>query len=192
MTISRRIFYLVNSITVYRILAAPFLLWLILTGRNDLFKWLLAISFFTDAIDGYLARRYDAVSVLGARLDSVADDLTITMAIVGIFKLNFQFLTDEWLWIAIMLLLFLVQVGSAFARYRKMTAFHTYIAKVAAVTQAAFLISFFFFTKPVYLVFYICASLTSLDLLEEIILIWLLPTYRLNVKGLYWVMKGSD
>jgi cardiolipin synthase len=192
MTISRRIFYLVNSITVYRILAAPVLLWLILTGRNDLFKWLLAISFFTDAIDGYLARRYDAVSVLGARLDSVADDLTITMAIVGVFKLNSQFLLNEWLLISIMVLLFLVQVGSAFARYRKMTAFHTYIAKGAAVSQAVFLISFFFFTKPVYLVFYICAFLTSLDLLEEIILIWLLPTYRLNVKGLYWVLKGSD
>src|ERR1700739_3282342 len=128
-----RIYYVINGITLYRILAAPVLLLLLLYSRYDVFKWLLAISFFTDAIDGYLARRYHAISVLRARLDSIADDLTLAMAIFGIVKLNFKFILHEWVWIAILVALFLLQTGFAFIRYHKMTAFHTYTAKVAAV-----------------------------------------------------------
>jgi len=189
MSASKRIYYLVNGITIYRIVAAPVLLLLILYSRNDIFKWLLALSFLTDAIDGYLARRYQAISVLGARLDSIADDLTIAMAIFGIIKLNLQFILNEWIWIAILVVLFLVQIGSAFARYGKMTAFHTYAGKLAAVVQAVFIISFFFTAQPLYILFYICAFTTGFDLLEEILLIWLLPGYKLNVKGLYWALK---
>lgn len=189
MNTSRPIYYLVNGITIYRIVAAPVLLLLIIFNRFDVFKWLLALSFFTDAIDGYLARRYNAISVLGARLDSIADDLTIAMAIIGIFRLNFNFILAQWIPIAILVLLFLVQAGLAFKRYGKMTAFHTYTAKVAAVVQAAFIVSFFFTPAPVLWLFYLCALFTALDLLEETILITLLPGYRLNVKGIYWVLK---
>lgn len=189
MRASKPIFFLVNGITIYRIIAAPVLLLLIILNRFDIFKWLLAISFFTDAIDGYLARRYNAISVLGARLDSIADDLTIAMAIVGIFRLNLNFILAQWVPVAILVLLFLVQVGFAFKRYGKMTAFHTYSAKVAAVVQGAFIISFFFTPAPLLWLFYLCALFTALDLLEEIILIGMLPGYRLNVKGIYWVLK---
>jgi len=183
------IYYLINGITIYRILAAPVLLVLILFSRNDIFKWLLAISFFTDAIDGYLARRYNAISVLGARLDSIADDLTIAMAIIGIVWLNFHFILSQWVCISILVLLYLIQMGYAYKRYGKMTAFHTYMAKAAAVVQAAFIISFFFTSAPLIWLFYLCALLTGLDLIEEIVLIALLPGYRLNVKGLYWVIR---
>jgi CDP-diacylglycerol--glycerol-3-phosphate 3-phosphatidyltransferase len=55
---ARAPYYLINGITGYRMLAAPVLVWLIFTGNLDLFKWMLAISFFTDLIDGYLARRF--------------------------------------------------------------------------------------------------------------------------------------
>lgn len=186
---SRPIYFLVNGITIYRIVAAPVLLVLIFFNLFPIFKWMLAVSFLTDAIDGYLARRYNAISVLGARLDSIADDLTIAMAIIGIVWLNFHFILAQWIWIALLILLFLVQAGLAFKRYGKMTAFHTYTAKVAAVVQAAFIISFFFTPAPLLWLFYLCALLTALDLLEEILLITQLPVYKLNVKGLYWVLK---
>src|SRR5256885_3512486 len=88
-------FYVVNGITVYRIIAVPFLLWLIFTHNINLFKWLLAVSFFTDMIDGYLARRYQATSVLGSRLDSIADDLTIVAAFTGVIILKQSFVLEQ-------------------------------------------------------------------------------------------------
>ena len=51
-------YYIINGITIYRIAAAPVLALLIIYGNKDVFKWMLAISFFTDAIDGFLARRF--------------------------------------------------------------------------------------------------------------------------------------
>lgn len=50
-------YYIINGITLYRLLAAPVLVLLILTHQVNVFKWLLAVSFFTDLIDGWLARR---------------------------------------------------------------------------------------------------------------------------------------
>ena len=70
-----RTYYIVNGITLYRMIAAFLLILLIVNHQPEIFKWLPAISFLTDAVDGCLARRYKVVSVLGAKLDSIADDL---------------------------------------------------------------------------------------------------------------------
>lgn len=37
--------------------------------------------------------------------------------------------------------------------------------------------------------YYIAAFITAIDLIEEIILVFLLPEWETNVKGLYWVLK---
>ncbi len=84
---ARASYYLINGITSYRVLAAPVLVWLIFTGEEDWFKWLLGISFFTDLIDGYLARRFHVESVWGSRLDSVGDDLTVLAGFIGMYVL---------------------------------------------------------------------------------------------------------
>jgi len=75
---------MVNAITLYRLLSAPVLLLLLVYGHLYIFKWLLALSFLTDAVDGYLARKFHVTSALGSILDSVSDDMTIAVAIIGI------------------------------------------------------------------------------------------------------------
>lgn len=182
-------YYIVNAITVYRVLSAPVLFFLIITRQADLFRWLLALSFFTDAIDGYLARRYQVTSVAGARLDSLGDDLTVLAGIIGLFVLKRDFISQEYLWVGVLLILFAVQMIAAFWRYGKMTSFHTWLAKLAAVLQGIFLITAFFLPAPSRLLFYLAVAVTSLDLLEEIVLVFLLPTWKANIKGLYWALR---
>jgi len=70
-----------------------------------------------------------------------------------------------------------------------MTAFHTLLAKTAAVLQAVFLLTLFFWAGAPRIIFYAAAILTALDLIEEIILIILLPQWRSDVKGVYWILK---
>ncbi|MGI9247616.1 MAG: CDP-alcohol phosphatidyltransferase family protein [Woeseiaceae bacterium] len=69
--------WLPNAISLMRIaLVAPILL-LILNGG---FAWALVLFFvagFSDGIDGYLAKRFDWHSRLGALLDPVADKLLV-------------------------------------------------------------------------------------------------------------------
>ena len=188
----RRSFYMVNGITLYRMIAAALLLVLIISRQPEIFKWLIAISFFTDAIDGYLARRFKVNSVWGAKLDSIADDLTIAVAIVGMIVFKPGFLRQEITIVILLLILFVLQTSLAFARYGKMSSFHTYSAKAAAIVQGIFLILLFFLDNPVYSLFYIAAGVTMIDLVEEIILVWMLPEWKTDVKGLYWILRKKQ
>lgn len=186
---NKKAYRMVNLITFYRLVAAPLLLFLLIEQQFSIFKWLLALSFFTDAIDGWLARRFQVISLLGARVDSVADDLTILVAILGVVYYRPGFLRSEWLLAGIMVLLYLIQNALALIRYRKLTSFHTYIAKAAAVLQGVFLVLFFFLPEPLLIIFYLTAVVTIIDLIEEILLVLALPQWEANVKGLYRVLK---
>ncbi|MBS7565206.1 CDP-alcohol phosphatidyltransferase family protein [Mucilaginibacter sp. Bleaf8] len=182
---------MVNFITFYRMLMAPVLLYLIFNHQPEPFKWLLAVSFFTDSIDGYLARKYKVVSAMGSTIDSIADDLTVLAAIVGIYVFKPEFIKQEAILAGSLVVLYLVQNAYAWLKYGKMSSFHTYTAKIAAVLQGIFLILFHFFTSPIDLLFYAAAIATLVDLIEEIVLIYLLPVWKTDVKGLYWVIKNK-
>ena len=78
---SKRAYYLVNGITVYRIIAVFALIVLIVQHHWHVFRWLLLLSFLIDVLDGFLARRYRVISKAGAVLDSIGDDLTVAVAI---------------------------------------------------------------------------------------------------------------
>jgi len=187
----KRSFYIINAITAYRLAASALLLLLIFGDRQYLFSWLLAISFFTNLVDGLLARKYKVVSIFGSRLDSVADDLTFLMAAIGVFVWKRAFLHAHYPAIEFLLGLYLLQTLLALLRYRKISSFHTYLAKCAALTQGFFLILLFFLEQPLPVCFYLAAAFTGLDLIEEIVIVLLLPQWRHDVKGLYWILKGA-
>ena len=185
----KKAWYVINGITLYRIVAAPFLLVLLFSGQYDIFKWLLGVSFFTDMIDGFLARKYKVASIMGTKLDSIGDDLTVLVGIIALFVMKGSFIRQEKIIFIILLVLFLIQTSYAFIRYRKMTNFHTYLAKAAALLQGVFLLVTFFTDEPNIILFYAAAFITTLELIEEIILVRLLPEWETNIKGIYWVFK---
>ncbi len=185
-------FYMINGITLYRIITAPLLVVLLFKGEHELFKWLLGVSFFTDLIDGVLARTFKVTSILGTRLDSIGDDLTVLVAILGLGFLKPRFFIEEWIILVPLGMLFLLQTGFALYRYGRITSFHTYLAKLAALAQGIFLLSFFFFETINYPLFYGAAFITMAELAEEIIIVWLLPQWKSNVRGLWWVLQKKQ
>ena len=186
-----RNYYIINGITLYRLITAPVLALLIIFHKGDIFRWMLAISFFTDAIDGYLARKFRVVSLFGSKTDSIADGLTIIAAIAGVAVFKPEFIQKESVLLIILMSLFVIQTLAAFIRYGRISSFHTYSAKTAAVLQGVFLILLFFLPDPVYPLFYVMAFMTITELIEEIILVFLLPEWKANVKGLWWVRRGK-
>lgn len=184
-------FYIINAITLYRLLAAPVLLVLIFFKEQKIFACMLAISFFTDLIDGYLARKFNATSIFGSRMDSIADDLTIFSAIVATFVFRFAFIKENVMFVSILLSLYLIQTIYAVVKYYKISSFHTYLAKTAAIFQGVFFIALFYLEKPPAMLFYIAFAVTVLDLLEEIVLVYKLPIWKTDVKGIYWVLKRN-
>ena len=182
---------IINGITFYRLLAAPLLVVLIITGRTEVFKWMLALSFFTDAIDGFLARRFKVVSVLGSKLDSLADDFTIAAAILGAIVFKKDFLRQEVVLVVLLAALYFLQTILALTRYKRISSFHTYAAKGAAIMQGVFLLLLFFLAQPPHIFFYVAAAATIIDLVEEILLVLVLPQWKTDVKGLYWVLNSG-
>ena len=180
---------IVNLITLYRIVTFPLLIALLFFGAIDWFKWFLLASFFTDAIDGTLARRYNATSILGAKLDSIGDDLTVLAGAIGLFVFEFNFVKEVAPLLITLFGLFLIQLVSALLKYGKVSSFHTYLAKIAAVITGIFLLSVFFFKDIIYPLFYAAWIVTAIELIEETALVFLLSRWKANVKGLYWVLK---
>lgn len=183
-------YYIINGITMYRVVAAPVLMVLLFTGNINWFKWLLVVSFFTDSIDGFLARRYKVTSKYGTRLDSIGDDLTVFTATLGLIVVHPAFVKEQIFPLAFLFGIFLVQTSYALWRYGKPSGFHTYLAKLAAVLQGIFLILAFFLPQPISWLFYTAIIVTGIQLIEEIILVKLLPEWQGNVRGLWWVWKG--
>lgn len=185
-------YYLINAITLYRLIAAPFLVILLIYNRPDLFKWMIGLSFFTDAIDGYLARKFNVASIAGAKLDSIADDLTIVVAMAAVFVFKTEFVKEERIIFICLFTLLIIQTIYALFKYGKVSSFHTYMAKIAAVLQGSFFILLFFLPEPLYPLFYAAAIVTGLELLEELFITHFLPEWEINVKGIYWVLKRNE
>jgi cardiolipin synthase len=76
--------YLPNLITLGRLLAVPLAVWLIIGGRFASAFWLFVAAGVSDALDGYLARRFGTRSELGAYLDPLADKALLTSVYVSL------------------------------------------------------------------------------------------------------------
>ncbi len=62
-----------NLITLARIFAVPLLVWLILHNLFAAAFWVFVAAAVSDALDGFIAKRFGLVTKLGSYLDPVAD-----------------------------------------------------------------------------------------------------------------------
>ncbi|MDO5736315.1 MAG: CDP-alcohol phosphatidyltransferase family protein [Propionibacteriaceae bacterium] len=79
-----RVMTLPNVLSFIRLLAVGVFGWLILAEHDVAAVVLLAVSGATDWLDGFLARKLNQRTELGAKLDPVADRLYILMAIIAL------------------------------------------------------------------------------------------------------------
>lgn len=80
-----RVVTIPNLLSLLRLLGVPLFLWLVLVERAD--GWavaVLAVSGFTDYLDGVLARRWNQISRVGQLLDPVADRLYVISTVVAL------------------------------------------------------------------------------------------------------------
>jgi len=80
-----------NGLTVFRILLVPVLVAALLStspGGDLVAAGIFALASFTDALDGYIARRQRTVTAFGKLMDPLADKLLITAALVALVSLN--------------------------------------------------------------------------------------------------------
>jgi len=66
-----------NILTLLRVLSVPVTVWLIVEGRMSTAFWLFTFAGATDAVDGAVARLFNARTKLGQWMDPLADKLLL-------------------------------------------------------------------------------------------------------------------
>ena len=83
-----------NLLSASRLAAAPLAAWLIHSGHDTAALLVFAAAGASDALDGFIARRWGAVSDFGAWLDPAADKLLMLLCLIALFSIG---VTPAWL-----------------------------------------------------------------------------------------------
>ena len=118
---SKKIITVPNLLTVLRVLLIPLFLWTYLGLKNQaLALGVLAFSFFTDFLDGYIARRYQMISDLGKAMDPMADKLNQASILVAlsirypIMLIPFGIMVVKEVYLGILMLIVIRRSGTVF------------------------------------------------------------------------------
>ena len=130
------IYSIPNILSFLRLGLVPVLIGLALVKAGQLFLWVLAFSLLSDVLDGYLARKLNQVSELGAKLDSWGDVLTYASMIFGLFSIWPSIFADQAPFLFAAMLSFTVPVAVALRKFGGYPSYHTWGAKIAAVLIA--------------------------------------------------------
>lgn len=125
-----------NLLSATRIALMPGVLAAALLGSRAWFIALLVASLATDALDGFLARRWDAFSEFGRKLDSAADYLTLLTGIAGIALLWPEIMRRELPWVLAGLAAFFAVIVFGLVRLGRAPCYHTWASKLGAVACA--------------------------------------------------------
>jgi len=98
-----------NLISLARLLLVPLEIWLILAGRYGLAFWVLVVAGLSDALDGFIAKRFDRRTRLGALLDPVADKAMLISVYITLGVAH-----QLWTWLVILVVVRDVMIVSGF------------------------------------------------------------------------------
>jgi CDP-diacylglycerol--glycerol-3-phosphate 3-phosphatidyltransferase len=80
-----------NVLTMGRVLMIPVVLWYVVSGtERDAFiaAWLYGATAITDLLDGWLARKWNLISVFGKFMDPLADKLLVMALLVYLTRMG--------------------------------------------------------------------------------------------------------
>lgn len=180
-----------ESFALSRVISFPLVLLFIFLGERTFCAWFYAVMFSTDFIDGFFAFFFGQESARRARLDTLGDILFLLAGMIGFYVFETGFFIEHITSISIVLGLYFFQFVLALIKWKQPSSFHTYTAKVAAFAQVVFLASTMLFTATEGL-FYFAFALSILDATEDIILTFIMPNWKANIKGLFWYRKGKN
>ncbi|MEY4939624.1 MAG: hypothetical protein RIQ93_1359 [Verrucomicrobiota bacterium] len=165
----------------------PAVLAIALAGSRGWFIALLAAALLTDALDGFLARRWNAHTALGRKLDSVADYLTMITGIAGISLLWPDIMRRELPWVVVGLASFFAVVVYGFVRLGRAPFYHTWASKIAAVATAFSLIPLLagWSATP----FHVMMALQVLVGVEEMAIAFVLPAHTGEIPGIWHALR---
>jgi len=177
-----------NIISSFRLMASPVLLLVTWHDRSELFLAILALSLFSDAIDGMIARRLKVTTKLGAKLDSWADFITYLTVALCAWRLWPEILKREIFFVGAGIVFLILPVLAGFVKFKQLPSYHTCAAKILAVLMSIAI--FTLFITGIVWPFQCAVILQFFVAIEEIAITLLLKEQRHNIPS-FWHLIHS-
>ena len=178
-----------NFLSGMRLALTPFLLATAWFQQVYPFLAILIFAFILDAIDGPIARRLHQVSKLGSKLDSWADFFVYIVFAIGTYLLWPEIIRRELVFILLVVASIVLPVLTGLIKFKKITSYHTWMVKLAAVSTAPTAI-WVFIGGPA-LPFHIATVICVVAGLEEIMISIELTEPYSDVSTLLHVLKKN-
>ena len=176
-----------NAVSLIRLLMAPVMIALALSGQTWWFIAAVLFAGFTDVLDGFLARTLNQITEFGSHLDSWGDFAVYSCMATGAWLLWPEIVLREKFWFFCIVASFTVPVIVGLIKFRKLTSYHSISVKIAVL--ATFIGYILLFAEVHAVPFRVAAVLCIIAGIEEIIITLLLnqehhdiPTFRQAMK----------
>ena len=183
------IYSIPNLLSMLRLGLVPVLVWLASAHKSDLFLLVLVVSLVSDVLDGYLARRLNQASELGAKLDSWGDILTYAAMILGLHLIWPDIFAKQAEFLFAAMLSFTLPTLFAFRKFGGYPSYHTWGAKLAAILIApAYYVLILWGVDGFFRVVILFHVLVAA---EEMAITFMLAEPRSNVRSFWSLREGS-
>ncbi|TRZ64617.1 hypothetical protein D4R20_02475 [bacterium] len=131
----REIYNIPNLLSLFRIflvIPAGYLIIVSVESSRYLIASILVLMFFTDILDGYIARKFNLISEIGKIIDPLADKIAIGAVMTTFFWLG---RIPVWFFVIVILRDFLILLfGFILKKKVKITLMSNYPGKIAALS----------------------------------------------------------
>lgn len=133
--------HIANIVTSCRIIFS--ILMLFFPAFSSWFYVMYLLCGLTDMVDGTIARKTNTVSTFGARLDTIADFIFVSAALVKLLPVM-NIPGWLWIWIMIIAVIKIVNIISGFVCTKKLVAEHTVMNKITGLLLFLLPLTLFF------------------------------------------------
>lgn len=178
-----------NLLTGFRLVAAPILLGFAWFNWPIAFLALLAFSFLSDVLDGYVARRLGQTSSFGARLDSWSDGVIYSTIAISAWWLWPDIVREQAPYVWVVVASFTLPTIVGVSKFKMFTSYHTWSVKAAAALMGLSIYPLFLLKIdwPFHFATFVCI----LAAIEEIGITILMSEAHSNVGSIVKVFRGK-
>ena len=178
-----------NFLSGLRLVLVPFLFLLAWIGEPNLFLILLCCSLLSDFADGYIARKLDQATELGAILDSWGDFVTYLSVPVCAWWLWPDIIRREVFFVITLVVSLTVPILLGFLKFGRLASYHTWGAKLSAVLMG--ISGVLLFAGGPAWPLRISTGALVIAQIEEIAITFVLPAWQCNVHS-FWHARRND
>jgi phosphatidylglycerophosphate synthase len=157
--------YLANLISCVRMIIAISIIWSEPFSIN--FFILYFICGISDVLDGYLARKFEIASQIGASLDSLADFIFCMVLLIIFLPI---LALESWMimWVIGVVAVRFITLSIGYIKYRKLAFLHTYLNKITGAALYCFPVSMYLTTTRMTVI--ILGFIATISSVEELMI----------------------